>query len=167
MSYASKFGSELIALTEAKGAPMTEQQSKDLLNLIILGKSGDDRYEDLKELFGKDFIYQILEQRLKVMLPQVEVPLTAKLWLYSLARGNPGNAVMMCTVVALAWAVRKEPVVLSDLILMFPMKVPTEEVFHSLWDTQKGRVEGSPMDNLLDVVESWSEDLTEPEAIES
>lgn len=154
MNYAREFGKKLIDQTAATGKPMTEKQARNFAMLVLIPEGAD--LSPLKEAMEHDLIYLIISSRLALFLSEVEVDLKALMWLIGLSCGNPGNAVMLTTVLAYLANESDNKITMEGLVKVFPFAVPTKEVFGLLWGTQKCAAKFPASDNKLDASESWA-----------
>lgn len=138
------------SLLEAKVSPMTVEQSRMLITVLAFETDRPEKvfgYEDAKTAGP---ITQILWWRIDPC--KIKLHLGLAMWLATLSKGNPGNAVMW------AWALREmqirknygSPITTKDWVDFFPMGVPTQEGLSTTWDAQK-RSGG----NVLDNADSW------------
>jgi hypothetical protein len=118
----------------------------------------DDLDKQLAERGAKDFCYQVLDQRLKVVGSDTKVSPAVKVICSLLSEGSPGEAVMWAySLHYLLVAENLSKITLTDLSNYFPMGFPTKEARHTVWDAQKGykMIEDGRLDSSYENVDNW------------
>jgi hypothetical protein len=135
-----------------KGAPMTKEQTKQVLGLMMAKSKEKPAAED--EQLSPLFLSQVILTRISAY----KLPFTVSNFflLASMICGidSPGKMMLL---LALCFQYhqknKKTLLTLNDWANMFPWGMPTKEEFHQMWDSQKR--EGEPLGNMVDNPEYW------------
>lgn len=144
-----------IGLLDRVTRPLTEQESKLMINLVFLELNGKDLPEEQEP---RDFLYQVIKRRCEVA--NIKMTQALMILLAGISE-SPGTAVMYTYSLAVEAAKRNQQVINLDTFCQhaFPMGVPTKEVLDSVWDEQKVRSvagEGAARsDNMVDDFDHW------------
>lgn len=150
-------------LLGCKGKPMTEDESRTFLTLMMMEmniETGKTKPELLAQM-DKDLEgclgYQILKSRLALFKekfsPTMQVEVLPQI-LCALMCDRPGNAVMWAYTLNEIFIKTRKPVTLKSVTDFFPWGFPTQEEYSKCWDAQKA--ENMPMGNMVDDFKNWS-----------
>lgn len=143
MKKAVEIGNEMLG---ANVRPLTENETKSLLSLIMFDQVKEPLPPEIKEMF----MYQVCHQRLEAFGVPVHEIVPAYITILS---DRPGIAVLYAAAIKAIYEQNKREVNLNDMINAFPWGVPTEEELHKIWDGQK--CHDRQPDNWLDHGEAW------------
>lgn len=167
LSKAGEFGSTLIAECQLQRATMNEDQTMQLLSLIMMKAQQPlvviSAYRDLQ---SKDGLTKIMHDRVRWALEADEKLDPALMIFFRLLCERPADAVMLAAVVCYMRDSGIPLTVESATHQIFPLWVPNRAALTTTWDEQKVRAGNDDRaeyrgraqldtDNQLDIMANW------------
>lgn len=143
----------LLDTTSAERRPMTEDETRSMLEAVLLDQANEDPVLD-PELLQGTIAYPTLALRLR--LAGIEVTLGACHVVMSWSGMRPGCLVLWAyTAVCIARKTGRNLVTIDDLASEFPFGIPTSDGSRRIWEAQKIDRDDAGTDNGLDLETAW------------
>lgn len=101
---------------------------------------------------------ELVFRRMEAHSLNTRITFALSIWIHEMCKGIPGRNTLWCWTLHQMLKENKAntvPMTLLNWAQKFPMGIPTDEAYNTVWAAQKKVIEGVGSINLLDSLETW------------